>query len=129
MTTDVLTTLQEMIEALVTYPVVIGSVPPVNGFAVSFVGGAPSETYRDFDMNISLPVLFNGKGEDQQDIANQMNIVHKALTTAQNLPYSDNWQIYAIKTTSFPNLIGREENKNWIYGSSFSIDYYLKGAE
>lgn len=129
MTTDVLTALQEMIGALVTYPVVIGSIPPVNGFAISFVGGAPQETYRDFGMNIPLPVLFNGKGEDQQDIADQMNAVHKALTTAKNLPYSTDWQIYAIRTTSFPNLIGREENKNWVYGSSFSIDYYSKGAE
>lgn len=129
MTTNVLTALQQMIGALVTYPVVIGSIPPVNGFAVSFVGGAPAETFRTLNKTIPLPVLFNGKGEDQQDIANQMNAVHEALTTAKNLPFSDDWQIYAITTTSYPNLIGREENKNWVYGSSFSIDYYSKGVE
>ena len=127
MNNEIIEALKNMISAIVSYPVVIGSIPPLNGFSVCFVGGAPSETYRNFDKNIPLPVLFNGKGEDQQELASQMNLVHELLTTSKALPYSENWQIYAIKTTSFPNLIGREENKNWVYGSSFSIDYYSKG--
>lgn len=129
MNTEVLIALQEMISSIVDYPVVIGSVPPVNGFAVSFVGGAASETYRTLDKNIPLPVIFNGKGENQQQLAEQMDSVHNLLTTSKAFPYSDTWQIYAIETTSFPNLIGREENQNWIYGSSFNVKYYSKGVE
>lgn len=129
MNDDILIALKDMISAIVDYPVVIGSVPPLNGFAVCFVGGAPFETYRKLDKSVPLPVLFNGKGADQQVLSAQMNLVHDLLTTSKALPRADNWQIYAIRTTAYPNLIGREENKNWIYGSSFAIDYYSKGVE
>ena len=58
-----------------------------------------------------------------------MEAVHRALTTAHVLPHTDHWQVYAIETTSAPQLIGREENLNWIYGSSFRVKFYAKGAE
>ena len=57
-----------------------------------------------------------------------MDRVHLALTTAKALPFSARWQIYAIETTSAPQLIGREENRNWLYGSSFRVKFYQRGA-
>lgn len=124
---EVIEALQQMIQALVDGPVVIGSMPPLNGYAVSFAGGAPMETFRTLTTNEELPVAFNGKGADQEDVATAMNTVHRALTTSLNLPYTDKWQIYAITTTSAPQLVGREENENWLYGSSFSVRFYAKG--
>lgn len=127
MRTEIVAALQEMIQALVSGTVAIGSVPPLEGYAVGMTGGAPLETFRTLSTNETLPVLFNGKSENQQTLAESMETVHRALTTAKVLPYSDDWQIYAIETTSAPNLIGREENKNWIYGSSFRVKFYQKG--
>ena len=40
---EIIAALQKMIQALVSGPVVIGSMPPLNGYAVSFAGGAPME--------------------------------------------------------------------------------------
>ena len=124
---EIIEALQQMIRALIISPVVIGSMPPLNGYAVSFAGGAPVEIYRNLTTNEDLPIVFNGKGEDQEILAAEMNRVHKALTTSKILPFSTRWQIYAIETSSAPQLIGREENKNWIYGSSFRVKFYLKG--
>lgn len=128
MNNEVLQAVQQMIGGIIGTLPVIGSMPPNEGFAVSFVGGSPSGTYRALDKAITLPVLFNGKSEDQEALSAAMNAAHQALTTSKTLPYADGWQIYAIRTTSFPNLIGREQNKNWVYGSSFAVDYYAKGA-
>ena len=125
---EIVAALQKMIQALVSGPVVIGSMPPLDGYAVSFAGGAPMEIYRNLMTNEDLPVVFNGKGEDQQDVADAMDRVHLALTTAKALPFSARWQIYAIETTSAPQLIGREENRNWLYGSSFRVKFYQRGA-
>ncbi len=173
---EIVSTIQKMIEPLVSMPVVIGSVPPLEGYAVSVVGGSPLGTFFDlnsaqrlpilfngksadmkklaaemdavhtalttskvggsplgtfFDLNSAqrLPILFNGKSADMKKLAAEMDAVHTALTTSKCLPYAQDWQIYAINTTSAPNLIGREENRNWIYGSGFVIKYYAKGEK
>ena len=126
---EIVSTIQKMIEPLVSMPVVIGSVPPLEGYAVSVVGGSPLGTFFDLNSAQRLPILFNGKSADMKKLASEMDAVHRALTTSKCLPYAQDWQIYAINTTSAPNLIGREENRNWIYGSGFVIKFYAKGAK
>lgn len=126
---EILIAIQKMIQAIIGSSVVIGSVPPLEGYAVSSAGGNPSATFRDLNSDQRLPILFNGKSADQQALATAMDAAHMALTTSKALPFSETWQIYAIETTSAPNLIGREENQNWIYGSSFLIKFYAKGVK
>jgi hypothetical protein len=50
-----------------------------------------------------------------------------ALTRRKDFPHSDTWQIYAIETTASPRLIGREQNSQWLYGSSLLIKFNVKG--
>lgn len=126
---EIIAAVQKMIQALVSGPVVIGSMPPLDGYAVSFAGGAPMEIYRNLTTNEDLPIVFNGKSADQNALASAMDAVHYALTTSKVLPYADRWQIYAIETTSAPQLVGREENQNWLYGSSFRVKFYQRGAD
>ena len=124
---EILTAMQQMIAAFTGGTVVIGSLPPLNGYAVSFSGGAPRSTFRTLvNSDQELPVQFTGKNADQQQLAAAMENVHQALTTAAQLPFAENWQIYAIETTSAPQLIGREENINYIYGSSFRVKFYAR---
>ncbi len=127
---EIITAMQQMIQGIIGKDVVVGSIPPLNGYAVGAVGGSPIETFRPLTSNESLPILFNGKSSEQQSLIHDMEKVHSILTTSKVLPYSKDWQIYAIVTTSSPNLIGREENKNWIYGSSFRVKFFnKKGAK
>lgn len=128
MKNEIIIAMQQMIQNIVGKPVVIGSVPPLEGYAVGMVSGAPLETFRTLTTNESFPVLFNGKSADQGAVATDMEKVHQLLTTSKILPFTDEWQIYAIETTASPSLIGREENRNWVYGSSFRVKYYMKGA-
>lgn len=129
MRNEVLQAVRDMVSALVTGPVVIGSVPPLGGYAVGFVGGTPRAAFWTLNSDENLPVLLNGKGVDQGQVADEMDAVHLALTTSKVLPCADDWQIYAIETTAAPQLIGREENTNWIYGSSFLVKFYAKGVK
>ena len=123
---EILTAMQQMIAAITGGTVVIGSLPPLGGYAVSFVGGAPRAMFWPLTSDQELPVQFTGKNADQQQLAAAMESAHQALTTAAALPFSDGWQIYAIETTSAPQLIGREENINYIYGSSFRVKFYAR---
>lgn len=123
---EIITAMQHMIQGIIGGNVVVGSIPPLNGYAVGAVGGSPIEIFRPLTSNENLPVLFNGKSSNQQLLMQNMEKVHHILTTSKVLPYNENWQIYAIETTSAPSLIGREQNKNWIYGSSFRVKFFSK---
>ena len=123
---EIIQALQQMVQAIIDGTVVIGSMPPLGGYAVGYAGGAPMETFWPLNSYESMPVVFNGKGTDQQTVANAMNAVHYALTRSKALPFSDTWQVTAIKTTAAPQLVGREENINWVYGSSFKIEFYAR---
>lgn len=126
---EIIIAMQQMIQNIIGKPVVIGSVPPLEGYTVGMVSGAPLETFRTLTTNESFPVLFNGKSADQNGVAADMEKVHQLLTTSKILPFTDEWQVYAIETTASPSLIGREENRNWVYGSSFRVKYYQKGVQ
>lgn len=123
---EIIIAMQQMIQNIIGKPVVIGSVPPLEGYAVGMVSGAPIETFRTLTTNESFPVLFNGKSADQGAVAADMEQVHQLLTTSKILPFTGEWQVYAIETTASPSLIGREENRNWVYGSSFRVKYFRK---
>ena len=125
---EIIIAMQQMIQNIISKPVMVGSVPPLEGYAVGMVSGAPIETFRTLTTNESFPVLFNGKSADQNSVAADMEKVHRVLTTSKILPFTGEWQVYAIETTASPSLIGREENRNWVYGSSFRVKYYQKGV-
>ena len=125
---EIIIAMQQMIQNIISKPVMVVSVPPLEGYAVGMVSGAPIETFRTLTTNESFPVLFNGKSADQNSVAADMEKVHRVLTTSKILPFTGEWQVYAIETTASPSLIGREENRNWVYGSSFRVKYYQKGV-
>lgn len=123
---EILLAMQQMIAAITGGAVVIGSLPPLEGYAVSLTGGVPRATFWPLTSDQELPVQFTGKSADQQQLAAAMEAAHKALTTATALPFAESWQIYAIETTAAPALIGREQNINYIYGSAFRVKFYAR---
>lgn len=123
---QILAAIQQMVAALTDSTVVIGPLPPLNGYAVSFASGAPRATFWPLTSDQEMVVQFTGKNADQQRLATAMEAVHQALTTATALPFAPAWQIYAIETTSAPALIGREQNINYIYGSAFRVKFFAR---
>ncbi len=123
---EIIESVQEMVQSITGKRVVIGSVPPLDGYAVSMAGGSPIGTFRPLTTYESFPVLFNGKGEDLHTVMADMERAHHALTTSKSLPFTEDWQIYAIETTAAPSVIGREENRNWVLGSSLRVKFYNK---
>lgn len=123
---EILLAMQQMIAAITGGTVAIGSLPPLEGYAVSLTGGVPHATFWPLTSDQELPVQFTGKSADQQQLAAAMEAVHKALTTATALPFAESWQIYAIETMAAPALIGREQNINYIYGSAFRVKFYAR---
>ena len=120
---------QAMVETAIGQPVVIGSNPPLGGISLAATGGAVRRTFRPLSQDGEMAFVLNGKNADQEFLSATLSRAHAVLTRTKALPFDEEWQIYAIETTSAPALIGREENKNFIYGSSFRVKFYLRRSD
>ena len=108
--------------------IVYGSDPPENGICMIQAAGAPTEKHFDTGMLYRLSVLLNGKHSDQQTLLDALTRIHTALTKRND--FSDfsttDAQVLSIMTTSSPQIIGREQNNQWIAGSSFEVSFYWR---
>lgn len=108
--------------------IVYGSDPPVNGLCMIPSGGIPTDTHLDKGMVYDMPIVLNGKNADQKLLLDSITKIHELLTRL--LDYSDistdECQVVNISTTGLPSIIGREQNKQWVCGSSINVKYYWR---
>ena len=108
--------------------VVFGSDPPDSGICMIQGAGAPTDTHLDKGMLYRLPVVLNGKNKSQSLVLTDLTRIHEALT--RKLQYQDlstaDCQVVDIATTASPSIIGREQNSQWICGSSLEISFYWR---
>lgn len=123
---EVLQAVINMAEMAVGVPIVTGSLPPDNGIAMTG-GSSSSPIFLDIGSNETMNVVCNGKNVSQESVINQLDAIHKFLTRRKDYPTGNGWQIYAIETVSSPRLLGREQNSQWLYGSSLTIKFNVKG--
>lgn len=108
--------------------IVYGSDPPINGICMIHTGVGPSDTHMDKGMVYDLPIVLNGKNDDQQVLIDTLTAIHETLT--RRTDYADistaECQVVNISTTALPSIIGREQNKQWVCGSSLNIRFYWR---
>ena len=108
--------------------IVYGSDPPENGICMIQAAGAPTEKHLDANMLYRLSVLLNGKHSNQQTVLDALTSIHTMLTKRNDFnDFSTNdAQVLSIMTTASPQIIGREQNNQWIAGSSFEVSFYWR---
>lgn len=111
--------------------IVYGSDPPINGICMIPSGGAPSDVYLDRGMMVKMPVVLNGKHEDQRLLLDDLTAIHEVLTKRRDYSElsTEAVQITNIVSMSLPAIIGREQNKQWICGSTLEITFYWKSVD
>ena len=108
--------------------IVYGSDPPENGICMMQNGGFATEDHLNTGKLYTLPVLLNGKHESQQTLLNALTAIHVRLTKTHDHTDlgTEDVQVIAVRTTAAPMIVGREQNNQWIAGSSFEIDFYWR---
>ena len=108
--------------------IVYGSDPPVNGICMIPTGVGPFDTHLNKGMIYNLPVVLNGKNENQQVLLDDLTAIHESLTRRTSYAdiSTDACQIVDIATSALPSIIGREQNKQWVCGSSFNVKFYWR---
>lgn len=125
----VLDKITDIAEATEPYAsIVYGSDPPSNGICMIPGAGFASETYLDKGMLQIVPVLLNGKHRDQETVLDALALIHEVLTkrTDYSGMSTDEAQVVDIRTTAAPAIIGREQNNQWVCGSSLEVAYYWR---
>ena len=104
----------------------IGSNPPKNGLAMILSTGFPELT--DFEKGLigRHSILLNGKHSKQDKVYDAICKIHEALTRIKKYPNNDVYQILDISSTTYPTLIDREDNGQYIYGSALEVKFYWK---
>lgn len=108
--------------------IVFGSDPPIDGMCMIQGAGAPSDTHLDKGMVYRLPVVLNGKNKNQLTLLTDLTRIHEALTRLTDYTdiSTDDCQVIDIATTASPSIIGREQNSQWVCGSSFEVYFYWR---
>lgn len=112
----------DLIDSLNLYALITrGALGTGNGLVCEVAPSSPTEVYLDKNQYITVDLTINGKHSDLELLSDSMNLIHESLTMLKEYPYSENWQIVDIVTLTEPQIIGREENNDWIMASSLGV--------
>ena len=111
--------------------ITIGALPADNGISAAIAVGAPDSTFLTKGMAYQFTMVLNGKHTSQQVVSDTLNDIHQALTQTMTYPRGDTFQITNIDTITTPEYLNREENKQYLYGSSLRVKffYFAQGAD
>lgn len=104
-----------------------GALPTGNGLVCEIGPSMTDELYFDKNTTIPLDVTLNGKHKNLKTLSDAMNNIHSALTRAKAYPSGASWQITDISNSTLPQIIGREENNEWLMASALSVKLYWRG--
>lgn len=124
---DVLAAVVELANQTNPYAkVTVGPLPPNNGISISWSAGSLN-TFMDKKAAVSMSAVLNAKHKDQRKAADALGKIHTALNMTKIYPQTGNFQITNIETIGAPCYLGREQNQQWLYGSSLEVKFFLKG--
>ena len=105
--------------------IAIGSMPPENGISIAWSAGSLN-TFLDKKAAVTMSAVLNCKHENQQTASDALGTLHTFLNMRKDYPSSNRFQITNIETIGAPVYLGREENHQWLYGSSLKVKFFLK---
>lgn len=104
-----------------------GALPTGAGITCEVGPSAPEAVFLDKNSYVPLDITINGKHRNLQTLSDALNNIHSALTRARIYPSGEKWEIVDITNQTLPQVIGREDNNNWLMASSLSAKFYWKG--
>jgi len=87
---------------------------------------APDEVYLDKNQYIVIDLTINAKSGNLQTLSDGLNMIHQNLTMLKAYPKTEQWEIVDITTLTEPQVIGREDNNDWLMASSLGVKVYTK---
>lgn len=81
----------------------------------------PESVWLDKNKYIPIDLTINGKHTNLQTLTDALNKIDHDLTMARSYPSGDDWEIVDISTLTEPQVIGREDNGQWLMASALLV--------
>lgn len=104
-----------------------GALPTGNGITCEISPSMVLHNFLDKESVIPLEITLNGKHANLRTVTEAMNKIHLWLTRKRAYPAGIGWQIVDIRNGMMPEIIGREQNNEWLLASTLTVLYYWKG--
>lgn len=104
-----------------------GALPTGPGIVCEPGPSSTNETYLDKGQYIPLDVTINAKHSNLQTLSDDMARIFEELTRLRTYPSAHGWEIVDITTYTWPSVIGREDNNQWLMAGALSVRYYFMG--
>lgn len=104
-----------------------GALPTGAGITCEIAPSSPLSVHMDKNSVIALDVTLNGKHPNLKTLSDTMNNLHSLITRATSYASGESWQIIDVENYTLPQVIGREQNNDWLMASSLLVKFYWKG--
>lgn len=119
---DAVESVMDLINALKPFsPITRGAMSTGASLVCEVAPSRPEAVYMDKHQYIPLDLTINGKHTNLKTLSDTLNDIHDYLTTMTDYPSGDGWQIVDISTYTEPQVIGREQNSEWLMASDLNI--------
>lgn len=106
-----------------------GALPTHEGIACEIGPTMYGDMHMDKRLIVPLDLTINGKHPDLRTLSDTLNGLCGYLTFLREYPAdpAGRWQIVDITNGTLPQVIGREENNDWLMACSITIKFYWRG--
>lgn len=112
----------DMVDALGLYANIYrGALGTGNGICCEIGPTTPEIVFLNKHRYIPVDLTINGKHEELDVLSEAMNKIHDELPAKTSYTSGNGWQIVDITTSSFPQVIAREDEGPWIMASSLTV--------
>lgn len=112
----------DMIDALGLFAAIHrGALTTGNDLSCEIGPTTPESVWLDKNKYIPIDLTINGKHTNLQTLTDALNKIDHDLTMARSYPSGNGWEIVDISTLTEPQVIGREDNGQWLMASALLV--------
>ena len=112
----------DLIDALSLFsPITRGALSAGNSLSCEIGPTTPETVWLDKNKYIPIDLTINGKHTNLQTLTDALNKIDHDLTMARSYPSGNGWEIVDISTLTEPQVIGREDNGQWLMASALLV--------
>ena len=99
--------------------------PKHGGVSAELGAGYADSLYYSKKAIRIIPVLFLSKGKDQAECLKRLCKICNSLQILKQYPLTEGFSWLDAATATEPNLVGRQEDGQWIYSAVMNIKIYF----
>ena len=120
----------DLIDALNLFsPIHRGAMTTADDLAGEIGPTTPESVWLNKHKYIPVDLTINGKHTNLETLTDALNTIDYALTMATEYPSGEGWQIVDITTLTEPQVIGREDNGQWMMAAALLVKVATEPVE